>query len=111
MSTSNTNITPREQKAILTSLAAGLVPQVGLHHLVVGRKRETQALVADLDSIKAGGGPFRVIVGANGAGKTFLVRLDTGLAIQSGLVVLSADLAPHHRLHATDGRGRALYAS
>jgi hypothetical protein len=111
MSASNTNITPREQNAILKSLAVGLVPEIGLHHLVVGRKQETQALAADLDCIKEGGASFRVITGANGSGKTFLQCLDRSLAIQSGLVVLSADLTVNHRLHATDGRGRALLAS
>jgi len=107
----STNITRREQSAILKSLAAGLVPETGLHHLVVGRKRETQALAADLDCIKAGGANFRVIIGANGAGKTFLARMNKSLAIQSGLVAISADLTVNHRLYSADGRGRALFSS
>jgi len=111
MNTNKSEISAREQGAILTSLAAGLVPQLGLQHLVVGRKGEIQALAGDLDAIQSGGATFRVIIGPNGAGKTFLEHLDRDLAIQAGLVVLSADLTPHHRLHATDGRTRALYSS
>jgi len=109
--TETINILPREREAIMKSLAAGLVPNIGLHQLVVGRKREIQALTSDLDIVRQGGASFRIIVGGNGAGKTFLQHLTTAEAIRSGLVVLSADLSVNHRLHATDGRGRALYSS
>ena len=104
------NITVREQSAILKSLPVGLVPPTGLHHLVVGRKREIQALCGDLDAVKQGGSAFRVITGPNGVGKTFLTTLLREKAIESGLVVLPADLGVNHRLHATDGRGRALFS-
>ena len=104
------NITVREQSAILKSLPVGLVPPTGLHHLVVGRKREIQALCGDLDAVKQGGSAFRVITGPNGVGKTFLTTLLREKAIESGLVVLPADLGVNHRLHGTDGRGRALFS-
>ncbi len=103
-------ITSREQTAILKSLATGLVPNVGLNHLVVGRKCELQALVGDVETIKQGGSTFRLITGPTGAGKTFLSRLITAMAVESRLVVLSADLGVNHRLHSTDGRTRALMA-
>ena len=105
------NITPREQAAILKSLAAGLVPQIGLHHLVVGRKSELQALSGDVDAVKQGGSAFRVVTGPNGVGKTFLVTLVRGIATEGRVVVLSADLGINHRLVGSDGRGRALIAS
>jgi len=105
------NITSREQTAILKSLAAGLVPQIGLHHLVVGRKAELQALAGDVEAIGQGGSAFRVVIGPNGVGKTFLATLIRDVAIENRLVVLSADLSVNHRLHATDGRGRSLLAS
>ena len=109
--TKSPNITQREQQTILKSLAAGLVPGIGLHHLVVGRKLEIQGLISDLDVIKKGAASFRVVVGANGAGKTFLQHFLRSQAVQEGFVVLAADLNVNHRLHATDGRGRALFAS
>ena len=105
------NITIREQTSIMKSLAAGLVPQVGLHHLVVGRKRELQALSGDVDAIKAGGSAFRVVIGPNGVGKTFTVTLLRGMAVESRVVVLSADLGINHRLVGSEGRGRALISS
>src|ERR1035437_894910 len=105
------NITLREKPAIMKSLAAGLVPQIGLHHLVVGRKRELQALSDDVDAIKQGGSAFRVVIGPNGVGKTFLATLVRGIAIESRVVVLSADLGINHRLVGSEGRGRALISS
>jgi len=111
MQTLTHDITLRERQAITKSLAAGLVPEIGLGHLVVGRKREIQALIGDLDTIKQGGATFRVLLGANGAGKTFLQHLTVGEAVQYGLVVLVADLTVNRRLHATDGRGRGLFSS
>ena len=105
------NITLREQTAILKSLAAGLVPQIGLHHLAVGRKAELQALSGDVEAIGQGGSAFRVVTGPNGVGKTFLSTLLRGVALENRVVVLTADLGVNHRLHATDGRGRALVSS
>lgn len=104
-------ILPRERSAVVKALAAGLVPNVGLNHLAVGRERETQALMLDVEDIKAGGASFRVIDGQNGAGKTFLQHLVQSRAIQQNLVVVAADLSVNHRLHATDGRGRSLLSS
>lgn len=105
------NITPREQTAILNSLSTGLVPQIGLHHLAVGRKPELQTLSGDLESIKQGGSAFRIVTGPIGAGKTFVTHLLRGIALENRVVVLSADLGVNHRLHATDSRGRALISS
>ena len=104
-------ITPREQTAILKSLSAGLVPQIGLHHLVVGRKPELQALSCDLDAIKQKSSAFRIVTGPNGVGKTFLEHLLRGMAVEDRVVVLSADLSVNHRLHDTNGRARALITS
>ena len=44
-------ISQRGRNAILKSLAAGLVPGIGLHHLVVGRKREIQAVNTPVGSL------------------------------------------------------------
>ncbi len=104
-------ITPREQTAILKSLASGLVPQIGLHHLAVGRQHELQALSNDIETIKEGGSTFRLVTGPIGAGKTFLAQVVKGHAIGNGCVVVSADLSVQQRLHATDGRARDLLSA
>jgi hypothetical protein len=95
----------------MNALTGGLVPNLGLEHLVVGRERETKALIRDTDSVKEGGASFRAIIGENGAGKTFTLRQLQSRAVQENFVVVSADLSVNHRLHATDGRARALYSS
>ena len=104
------NVTLREKTVVMKSLGAGLVPRVGLHHLVVGRKRETEAVCRDLDSIKDGGGAFRLVVGPYSSGKTFFEQISKLTAIQNNLVVVHADLSVNHRLHGRDGKGRNLYA-
>ena len=45
-------ITGRERSAILSSLAAGVVPSIGLHHIQVGRKDEVNALLSDLVKVE-----------------------------------------------------------
>lgn len=95
----------------MNSLGAGLVPPVGLHHLAVGRKRETETLLHDVERISQGGSAFRLIIAPHGGGKTFSTRLTQSVAINRGLVVVQADLAVEHRLHGSgDGKGRKLYA-
>lgn len=107
-----TNASPikrRERDAILQSLQAGLVPRQGLHHIQVGRKREVEALLADIERIAAGAAAFRIVVGRFGSGKSFFLNLVRTLALQKNLVVLQADMTMERRLHATTGEARALY--
>lgn len=104
------NITRIERDTIMRALGAGLVPRIGLHHLMVGRKRETEAMCRDLELIASGGAAFRLMSGPVGAGKTFLAQMTKQLAEKQDLVVVQADLTVSHRLHGTDGRARNLYA-
>lgn len=100
----------RERDAILQSLQAGLVPRQGLQHIQVGRKREVEALLADIERIAAGAAAFRIVVGRFGSGKSFFLNLIRTLAFQKNLVVLQADMTMERRLYATTGEARALYA-
>ena len=103
-------IRPKERDTIIQALAAGVVPRVGLRHIQVGRKREVEAIVRDLDRIADGGAAIRFIIGDYGAGKTFFLNLIRGVALEKRLVTLQADFTPDRRLHATSGRARNLYA-
>jgi len=105
-----TEITLREKMAIMRSLGTGLVPRIGLHHLMVGRKREMEILRRDLELLKRDAGTFRLIAGSYGAGKTFLLQMFKFLAAREGFVIAHADLTTNHRLHGTDGKARNLYA-
>jgi len=101
---------PRERDAIIQALRAGVVPKLGLQHIQVGRAREIEELVKDMDRIADGGAAIRFVIGEYGSGKTFFMNLIRLVALEKGLVVMFADLAPDRRLHATGGQARGLYA-
>lgn len=103
-------IRPRDRDTILTALRAGVVPRIGLHHIQVGRQREIEAMIRDVDRIADGGSSIRFVIGAYGAGKTFFLFLVRQIALQRKLVVCQADLSPDRRIHATAGQARTLYA-
>ena len=103
-------ITRRERDAIIQSLRAGVVPRLGLQHIQVGRKPEIEEMIRDIDRIGEGGAAIRFVIGEYGSGKTFFLNLVRLIALSKGLVVLSADLAPDRRIHATGGQARSLYA-
>lgn len=101
---------PRERDAIVQALKAGVVPKLGLRHIQVGRAREIEELVKDMDRISHGGSAIRFVIGEYGSGKTFFMNLIRLVALEKGLVAMFADLAPDRRIHATGGQARRLYA-
>ena len=103
-------IRTRERDTIIQALRAGVVPKVGLQHIQVGRARETEELVRDIERIGEGGSAIRFVIGEYGSGKTFFLNLVRLVAMEKGLVVLSADITPDRRLHGTGGQARSLYA-
>ena len=100
----------RERDTIIQALRAGVVPRLGLRHIQVGRAREIEELVRDIERIGEGGAAIRFVIGEYGSGKTFFLNLVRLVALEKGMVVLSADMAPDRRLHATGGQARSLYA-
>ncbi len=103
-------IKPRERDAVIQALNAGVVPRVGIQHIAVGRSKETDALLKDIEKIADDGSAIRFIIGEYGAGKTFFLNLIKQISLEKKLVVISADLAPDRRLHATGGQARNLYS-
>jgi hypothetical protein len=110
MNTKASPIKQRDRDTIISALRAGVVPRLGLQHIQVGRQREIEALVRDVDRIGEGGSSIRFVIGAYGAGKTFFLFLVRQIAMQKKLVVCQADLSPDRRIHATGGQARSLYA-
>jgi hypothetical protein len=100
----------RERDSVLQSLQSGLVPRQGLHLIQVGRKSETNALLSDVERIKAGGSSFRIVVGRFGSGKSFFLNLVRTVALQQDLVVIQGDFTMERRLYATGGEARSLYS-
>jgi Protein of unknown function (DUF2791). len=105
-----TQIRPKDRDVIIQSLRAGVVPRAGQHLIQVGRTREIETLIGDIDRIADGGSCFRLIIGEYGAGKTFFLNLIRAVAMEKKLVVTSADLNPDRRLHSSSGQARSLYA-
>ena len=100
----------RERDTIIQALRAGVVPKLGLRHIQVGRAREVAEMVRDVERIAEGGAAIRFVIGEYGSGKTFFLNLVRLIALEKGMVVLSADLAPDRRIQATGGQARSLYA-
>lgn len=105
----NLKINRRESTALINSLAAGVVPRIGLEHIAVGREREIKAFLQDLENIAEGGSTFRFIIGRYGSGKSFMLQLIRNHAMEQGFVVADADLSPERRLAGTNRQGVATY--
>ena len=105
-----TLIPPRERDAAIQALRAGVVPRLGIRRVQVGRIREVQETVHDMDRIAHGGSAVRFVIGEYGSGKTFFLTLARNIAAEKKLVVLNADLSPERRLHASGGQARTLCA-
>ena len=84
-------IPKRIAQALINSLKGGVVPRVGLPYVTVGRKDEIDALLRDVDIIADGGASFRFIVGKYGSGKSFLIQLIRGYALERGFLTADAD--------------------
>jgi hypothetical protein len=102
-------ITERERNAVLSSLGAGVVPRIGLHHIQVGRKAEVSAMLSDLQKSEGGSAAVRFVVGRFGAGKSFFLSLIQAVALERKFVVAKADITTERRLQATGGQARSLY--
>ena len=102
-------IPKRIAQALINSLKGGVVPRVGLPYITVGRKREIDALLHDVEIIADGGASFRFIVGKYGSGKSFLLQTIRNYVMGNNFVVVDADLSPERRLQGTRGQGLATY--
>ena len=95
--------------ALLQSMNAGVTPRIGLPYIAIGRRLEIEAILEDLAAIEAGGSAFRLVTGRYGSGKSFLLGLMRGNAMDRGFAVMDADLSPERRLTGTKGQGLATY--
>ncbi|MBR2721418.1 MAG: ATP-binding protein [Clostridia bacterium] len=94
---------------LLASVSAGVVPRTGAPYLAIGRKDEIAALLSDLETVNEGGGTMRFLIGRYGSGKSFLMQLIRGYALERDFLTADADLSPERRLYGTGGSGVATY--
>lgn len=102
-------IPKRIAQAVINSLKGGVVPRIGLPYIAVGREKEIEALLHDVDIISDGGASFRFIVGKYGSGKSFLLQTIRNYCMDKNFVCADADLSPERRLCGTRGQGIATY--
>ena len=94
---------------LLSSLTAGVVPRSGAPYIAIGRREEIASLLDNLDEVKEGGAACRFLIGRYGSGKSFLIQLIRGYALDRGFICADADLSPERRLSGGNGAGLATY--
>lgn len=109
----NTNTIPQVPRRILSSLlssiSAGVVPRAGAPYIAIGRKDEISAFLSDLEEINEGGGAMRFLIGRYGSGKSFLIQLIRGYALERDFLTADCDLSPERRLCGSGNGGIATY--
>ena len=111
MVTENTEIKipKRILNTLLSSLSAGVVPRNGAPYIAIGRQDEIGSLLDNLSDVSEGGSFCRFLIGRYGSGKSFLIQLIRGYALERGFITADADLSPERRLSGGSGAGLATY--
>ncbi len=104
-------IKSKEATAIINSLSSGVVPNIGIQHITVGRKLETEAITNILRDVGEGHSIMKFWIGDYGSGKSFMLHLLNTIALKHKFVVTKADFTPDVRLYSNDGKAVALYRS
>ena len=102
-------IPKRILNTLLNSLSAGVVPRSGVPYIAIGRGEEINSLLDNLDDVREGGSFCRFLIGRYGSGKSFLIQLVRGYALDRGFLCADADLSPERRLSGGNGAGLATY--
>jgi len=104
-------IKPKEATSIINSLIGGVVPKIGVQHIVVGRTEEVEAVVSALKDVKNGHSMVKFWIGDFGSGKSFILHLLNTIALKQKFVVANADFTPDNRLYSNDGKSVLLYSA
>lgn len=94
---------------LLSSLSGGVVPRIGAPYIAIGRNDEIEALTTTLDRVSDGEGATKFIIGRYGSGKSFLIQLMRGYALDRGFITADCDLSPERKLSGSSGSGLATY--
>ncbi|MCD8312431.1 MAG: ATP-binding protein [Firmicutes bacterium] len=94
---------------LMNSLSAGVVPRSGAPYIAIGRTDEISALLSDLDRTAGGEAAMKFLIGRYGSGKSFLIQLMRGYALERGFVTADCDLSIERRLAGSNGGGLATY--
>lgn len=95
--------------SLISSVSAGVVPRLGAPYIAIGREAEISALLSDLEIVGEGSSAMRFVIGKYGSGKSFLIQLMRGYALERGFICADCDLSPERRLCGGKGSGIATY--
>lgn len=110
MATNAINKVPRRiLGTLLSSLSGGVVPRVGAPYIAIGRNDEIEALTHSLDRVSDGEGSTKFIIGRYGSGKSFLIQLSRGYALDRGFITADCDLSPERKLTGANSYGLATF--
>ena len=107
--TASKQVPKRILTSLLASVSAGVVPRAGAPYIAIGRTDEIGAFLSDLEAVSEGGGGMRFLIGRYGSGKSFLIQLVRGYALERDFVTADVDLSPERRLYGSGGSGVATY--
>lgn len=105
----NNQIPRRILASLIASVSAGVVPRAGAPYIAIGRTDEISAFLSDLEEMSEGGGTMRFLIGRYGSGKSFLMQLVRGYALERDFLTADCDLSPERRLYGSGGSGVAVY--
>lgn len=109
LASSDVRVPKRILTSLINSLSAGIVPRAGAPYIAIGRTAELGALLDALDDVGCGGGTMKFLVGRYGSGKSFLIQLLRGYALDRGFICADADLSPERRFCGGGDCGIATY--
>ena len=108
--TNELKVPKRVLNQLLAALSAGVVPRMGTPYIAIGRNEEIATLLDTLDQVGEGGASVRFLIGRYGSGKSFLIQLIRGYAMERGFLCADADLSTdQRRLCGGNGAGLATY--
>ncbi|MBE6655391.1 MAG: biotin carboxylase [Ruminococcaceae bacterium] len=95
---------------LIAALSAGVVPRTGAPYIAIGRNEEIAALLDSMSRVSEGGAFVRFLIGRYGSGKSFLIQLLRGYAMERGFLTADCDLSTdQRRLCGGNGAGLATY--
>lgn len=102
-------IKKRDSNVILNALYGGVVPNRGLQHIMVGRTKESERILTELEQVKMGSSLVKFFIGPFGSGKTFIQSLISQIAFKQNFVVSKVDFTPLNRLYGSEGKAVLTY--
>lgn len=103
-------IKPKEATTIINSLQGGVVPAIGLQHILVGRNNESNAVLETIMEVEKGSSSMRFWIGDFGSGKSFMMTLIKQIALKKNFVVANTDFSPEKRLYDNSRKAVRVYS-